>query len=356
MPTTNTSTIKESGGDYSSVAAWESAKQGNMVTADTIEKAVISGVWTAAEGEINFTGWTCDATRYAWVQQVLTEPKLDTTKHYFSKTGDPAQVGTVHVHTTANLQKFVLEGVQAVLKDASAGSNGAFGTNTAIAGQDIILILDKCVGVLDGNGADAVYCGLFLAGSVQARNCVTYLINDPSTNWCKGFGWVDAAEYNPTVENVCYNCTSSGFRGNARLAAGFYAHVANDNVIFKNCIAQDCTGWGYDYNTAAAYSSESRNCLSHDANVPAQGSGHLASKTLTFEDEANEDFRLADSDIDAIDAGIDMDADADLVVVEDFFATARVAGEYDLGYHEFVGVALDGIAAPADMALLTRVS
>jgi hypothetical protein len=338
MPTINVSTIKESGGDYSSVGAWESAKQGNMVTADTIEKGEISGTWTSPEGEINFNGWTCDATRYAWVHQTLTQTKLDTTKHYFNRTSNPTNVGLVHFNAiNGQFQKFRLTGIQARLNNNATGSKGAYGSN-ASGTYPFTVIMEGCIGVLDASNGAATYCALWLIGSVQMINCVGYAVNGIATKWTKGFGWVDAKEYNPTVENVIYHCTCVGFGDNSS-SSGIYAHdaVDGDDLFAKNCVVQDMTGAGkcYDELDVNSWNSSSRNCLADDTNVPANGSGHLSSKNLTFEDAANQDYRLADTDTDALEAGVDLRSDAEYAVTVDFFGNDRSwTATPDLGAHQ----------------------
>ena len=58
-------TIQQSGGDYTSLSAWEAGRQTNCVTADSIEMAVIQGSWSAADTtSLTINGWTTDAARY----------------------------------------------------------------------------------------------------------------------------------------------------------------------------------------------------------------------------------------------------------------------------------------------------
>jgi hypothetical protein len=70
MPTTVTKIVDTGGtGDYSSLAAWEAARQGNLISSDTIEKALCKCTKGAADtgGQLLFSGWTVDGTRYPMV-------------------------------------------------------------------------------------------------------------------------------------------------------------------------------------------------------------------------------------------------------------------------------------------------
>jgi hypothetical protein len=62
MPTTVTSTIKSSGGDYTSLSAWETAKQADLVAADQIQQAECYNF--ALSDNILIDGWTTSATQY----------------------------------------------------------------------------------------------------------------------------------------------------------------------------------------------------------------------------------------------------------------------------------------------------
>jgi hypothetical protein len=361
MATIVSTTIKEADGDYSSVGAWESGQQGNLVAADEIRKGVISGVWTSAESEVTFNGWTCDATRYAWVTQgYLTQTALDTTKHYFNVDGNPTLNGLVHVTGYAQLQKFVFEGLQARIQNCTTGSKGVFAT----AGTGVVdVILSGCIGIVDGGTSDAIYTGLWLYGSVRVINSICYHIN-AGAFWARGWGWVDAAEYNPTIENCLYHCTSYGYQDSSPEGAGYYVHDADDLVIAKNCVSTGHAGDAYYEGGADRWHTDSRNCLADDANVPDQGSGHLASKTITYVNAGARDLRLAATDTDAMEAGADLSADTEFAnmpatvgVHVDFFGNDRTwTSTPDVGAHQYTTAAGAGPTSPADAVDITVVA
>ena len=68
MATTVTKTIRASGGDYTTVSAWEAGRQAanaNLVTADVIEVGECYDDWeTGLANTCTISGFTADSTRY----------------------------------------------------------------------------------------------------------------------------------------------------------------------------------------------------------------------------------------------------------------------------------------------------
>lgn len=74
MPTTIVNEIRPSGGgDYTSLNAWESAEQRNLVSADEIEQAEVYSGGTATTGTFTIAGWTTDLTRRVIVKAASGE-------------------------------------------------------------------------------------------------------------------------------------------------------------------------------------------------------------------------------------------------------------------------------------------
>ena len=58
---------------YTSLSAWEAARQRDLVAANQIEVARIEGTWTNADtAPLSISGWTTDATRYI---RIYTAPE-----------------------------------------------------------------------------------------------------------------------------------------------------------------------------------------------------------------------------------------------------------------------------------------
>src|SRR3990167_9466847 len=77
MATTITSTIKPTGGDYTSLSAWEAAKQGNLVTLDQIQQAECYNMSDTTAVIVD--GWTTDATRYIEIYGVASDKTASNT-------------------------------------------------------------------------------------------------------------------------------------------------------------------------------------------------------------------------------------------------------------------------------------
>src|SRR3972149_2689414 len=71
MPTTITKTIKPSGGDYTSLSAWEAGMQKDLVTADEISVAECYSMSDTTA--VSIDGWTTDATRYIKIYTPISE-------------------------------------------------------------------------------------------------------------------------------------------------------------------------------------------------------------------------------------------------------------------------------------------
>ena len=74
MATEVTHTIRSSGGDYTSLSAWEAGEQRNLVDDDQIEIAECYNDWTnGLEDAPVIDGWTTDDTRYIKIYTPTSE-------------------------------------------------------------------------------------------------------------------------------------------------------------------------------------------------------------------------------------------------------------------------------------------
>ncbi|MHC4503555.1 MAG: hypothetical protein ACYTFI_09640, partial [Planctomycetota bacterium] len=199
MATTVHKYIKEDGsGDYTSVAAWESARQRNLVTADEIEHAHIQGTWTTAEtGQQSFGGWGTDNTRYIILEaegDARHAGKWKTDGHRWERAGSTPTFGVVQVSFNATpgagCNNIIFRGLQ-VRQIGDAGSRGCFGTSGAGASTRWVRI-ESCIAWVKDTTASAVYAGIFLEGCVQVVNSLAYATGNHASQWNKGWGWVDA--------------------------------------------------------------------------------------------------------------------------------------------------------------------
>lgn len=321
MATTRTRTVKSSGGDYTSLSAWEAGENADLVTLDEIRVAECYAMSDTAQ--VTIDGWTTSATQYIKVTTPAAERhtgKWDSTKYRLERS-DVLNAGVLYI-VEDNVR---IEGVQVY--------------NTSTAG-----FANACVIQSSGN----VYMShsIFRATNSGA-NGRNYAVNVRCNN---GYIW---------------NCVAWGARSNDGLSVGFRDNLAagaayvynctaydcsvgfheGDNgfdFVVKNCLAASCTvafqaGWNWpsacNYN---ATDNASTTTPGGSSNPP--GANSRASQTFTFVDAANGDFHLASTDAGAKDFGTDLSADANLAFSDDIDGQTR-SGSWDIGADEYVAAA-----------------
>ena len=166
MPVTVTKTIKSSGGDYTSLSAWEAANQGDLVTADEIRQAECYAFTDTTACVID--GSTTDATRYL---RVYT-PSAERHAGVFDSSKYNITLGTDFVRPLRVLDDFVrIEGLQ--LHQSGTGVN-AYGAMEATGPATSDIRVEACIlrsstsSTHDSNGATMSHGG----GSLTIRNTV----------------------------------------------------------------------------------------------------------------------------------------------------------------------------------------
>ena len=338
MPTIVThSIIQDGSGDYTTVQGWETGEQRNLVSADEIEHGIIQGTWPSAEtGELIVDGWSSDATRYIILEATGSSRHNGTfetgSAWAIEFTGAPSTFGVVFVEDNHWVD---LIGLQVSLKDNPNGSKAPYATGTGNS-FGLRLRMDSCIARQDGNEADANYSGLFLEGTVQLRNCLCFHIN-PTGFWARGWGWVSAVE--GAEQNLAYNCTAIGFKGDSSLASGFYINTQTDDVLIINCIASGTEGRAFLDNPGSGIASGSDfNAADKAIDAGARGVNSRESQSFTFVDALNNDFHLASGDTGAKGFGRDPSGMPVQSFTDDIDGDTRSA-PFDIGMDEFTEVA-----------------
>ena len=165
MATINTRTIKPSGGDYTSLAAWEAGRQGQLVTDNRCEIAECYAM--SDTGGLLFGGWTTDATH--WIKVIVAAGEghsgiWDASKYNLSGTG------TAHTITTAN-GWLTLDGLQANI------TGGYYGIYPLNAEKDIV---SNCI--IKGTASESRIRGIYITGSenIYIYNTIVYGITTQS--------------------------------------------------------------------------------------------------------------------------------------------------------------------------------
>lgn len=328
MATTRTRTVRPSGGDYTSLSAWEAGEQADLVTLDEIRVAECYAMSDTAQ--VTIDGWTTSTTQYIKVTTPTAERhtgKWDTTKYRLERS-DVLNAGVLYI-IEDNVR---IEGVQ-VYNTSTAG----FANTCAIQSPGAVYLSHSIFRATDSGANGKNYCVNVRANSAYIWNCVAWgaRSNDGLSvgfhdNLIAGAAYV----YNCTAYdcNVGYSESDNGF-----------------DFVMKNCIAAGCTqafqaGW-----THAAASNYNATDLAltttpGGSNNPP-GANSRASQTFTFVDAVNGDFRLQSSDAGAKDFGTDLSADANLAFSDDIDGQTR-SGSWDIGADEYIAAAASSFLFP----------
>ncbi len=321
MPTISTKTVKSSGGDYTSLSAWEAGEQANLVTGDTIAQAECYSFTDTTD--VLFGGWTTDATRYIRVYTPSTERypgKFDNTKYNLNV--DRVSLPVLRIEVL-NIR---FEGIQVkVNKTADGFIATGFQTNL-FSVSNVDIRIDQCL--VNFNNLDAVNytwnAGYHFntSGStnfnVYISNSVVYGVrgyNTTSGNW--GF------HVSGTATLLAYNCTAYDCSVGFDVGSG-------GTFIAKNCLAQGCT----DGFQGTFDSGSTNNCSDITSDAPGS---NAVTGTASFVDATNKDFHLSASDTVAKDAGTDLSGDATYPITIDIDYQTR-AGSWDIGADEVVSL------------------
>lgn len=148
----------------------------------------------------------------------------------------------------------------------------------------------------------------------MAINCLAYE--------CKTYGFNILAASG--ITNRALNCTAINCGMGFSIGQGATAGT----VVLTNCIGQDNASG--DFISDGLVTENVTYCLSKDATADDWGgAGNLINKDLGFANEAGDDWHLASTDTDAINAGIDLSATFD----DDIDFTVRAS--WDIGFDEY---------------------
>lgn len=260
-PTTSIRTIKQSGGNYSSLAAWEAGEQRSLPSNNQIVIAEIDGEWTSADTtQTNIDGWTTDSARYI---KIYTTPIarhkgiFETNKYRFAPSVDWAyslEVIEQNVFITglliANTSSFG-DGVLHLAAYTDGWSNQ---------------IIDSCIVYQCANGA-GFYC--------RRGDCII-------------------------INSIAYNCITGFFiTASFMLSAYFYNCIANNNSTYgfrcddyrsmyaKNCYASN--SGASDFSRGVSVGGSSENCYSEDG---SDSTTIILPANVLFKDLTNNDYHL----------------------------------------------------------------
>jgi hypothetical protein len=295
MATTITKTVKASGGDYTSLSAWEAGEQGDLVTADELRQAECYGFQDTSVCAID--GSTTDATRYLRVFAAAgaeaqlpfdtsgTAYRLTPAAHAITMSDDYTRIERIQVHPTGNNYAILVGApggrlVGCNLAGGGGGGGGGFFVNVSLGAGTFTVI--NCVGRNTGGG-NAYTFRIGATGTVVFYNCTAYAPANSARGFVQDAGTV-----------ICTNCLS----------------ITGTGAAFSGTFTDS------DYNASS------------DTSAP--GAASLLSIADPFVDAATFDFHLG-SGAGPIGAGTDLSG----TFTDDFDGDTR-SGSWDIGADEVV--------------------
>jgi len=306
MATIIIKTIKPSGGDYTSLAAWEAGEQRDLVTLNEI--AVAECYSMSDITAVLVSGWVTDATHYIRIYTPVAERhdgKWNTAGYRLEPDAQYVSVLDVRAPYTQ------IDGLQ--IRRTHVGSGDTRMVIIFNGGASNCRLTNS---ILTAPGVSSV--GLYMTSAsplFMYNNLIYDILGGAGVN---GYGSLFA--YNNTI----VGCVR-GFDHKTGDSSQIW--VLKNNLVSGSTTADYVNGSGtftVDY------------CASGDLSADDwAGTGNRISQTFTFVDALNKDFHLASADAGALDFGTDLSVDPNLSFTTDTDGQTR-SGVWDIGADEYV--------------------
>ena len=297
------------GTDYTSLNAWESGEEADLVTNNESKVATCRSTGGSADTTgLDIGGWTTDSDNYI---KIWTDPAEDYRHDGTAGSGYRLLPGTGKAVRIRDNQDYInIEGIE-----LGGGSSGDYDASVYIEASSYIdisycLMHGSKVGVWITNGSE---------NGVKIWNNIIYNTTDVSI----------IIEGGDTDANVVYNNTvyNSGSHG-VLLNSWKDAYITNNIVV-------DSTNNDFEIESDAEVESGSGHNISSDATAPGSNSKtsvSLSDLDFTNTSSGNEDFHIGQSSV-AKNAGKDLSSDANLPFSDDIDGSTRI-GAWDIGADE----------------------
>jgi len=302
MATIVIKTIKPSGGDYTSLSAWEAGEQRDLVTLNEIAVAECYSMQDTTAVTIN--GFTTDAAHYVEIRTPLSERhngKWDAAKYNLTVVdADALVLSDDHVRVI---------GLQIRVSSTVYGRNAIY---ISFPGISEFHLADN---ILDGQLNTLTTSGISTGTSatsalIKAWNNIIYGFH---RGWNGGIEIPSSGAGSYAYNNTVYDC-QYGFK------------ISTTNFELKNNLGAANNRTNFTGTPAAA----SDYNASDDA-TSTGGANDRVSQTFTFVDAVNRDLHLAATDTGARDFGADLSA----TFTDDIEGQLRTA-PWDIGADEYV--------------------
>jgi hypothetical protein len=328
-------TIAPTGGDYTSLAAWEAGEQTDLVTAGDTHVVEIQGDWSGGPDTtaVVVNGWTTSSTNDITIRTDAANKasaKWDASK-YVLNVPDSSTAG-IAIYS-AHLR---LVGVQVLLE--STTSSTQYGVRT-LTGAGHVFEADGCYFRGTVNGGTGAIVGIGSNNSNAFNLISTRCIYKDCTNGVTFSYAIDFTKTPYTGNHVAYSNTIYG------CVFGIRSNTAGASLIKNNLIAAGTSGSGvYDFHDTFATGSDYNATTSTD--TVGTGSNNISSATVVFRDAANHDLHITNGSTSIIDAGTDLSADATWPL-ESVDIDGESRGTWDIGADEWSPLEVVSIVAPS---------
>ena len=311
-------TVKESGGDYTSLAAWEVGEERNLVSLNEVAVAKISGAWASAEAG-NVEIGVIDRSD-SWVTSDLCRIKIycedDGARHVGKWTSDAYRIEGVGA--SGLLRPYVnfitIEGLQVGVTNGGSYSTCIGDRNAAIdRPTDNEIVIDGCICREISNSGTSMTYGIWTngGGNYKIRNCYMY-----------DFYRAGIIVYSQTRSLALENCTVYGVVGNGR---GIFL---NDSSMVScditNCAVFNCDDDIYNdaYGTFTYCATEDGVAGTGNVSITQSADNYAA----LVVDAGDGDFHVTTVSSELYQAGTDLSSD----FIKDISGKIRVA-PWDIG-------------------------
>ena len=325
-------TVESSGGDFTSLSAWEASRQADLVAAGDIEQAECFGFQDTAVLVVD--GWTTDASNYPRAYatagaEAQSPYNTDGTAYRLEPGVNITPVDVLELY-------FRIEHIQVKLLQGTSARNGIRFQSGGNGGRAV-----ACYALCDQNGQTSGSTGM--ATGVSGGGAPPVFFINGIADGFRSSGFFSTSGSGRAFH---YYCDAPNTGDGASAGDGFFG---GSGRIVKNCI-----GFGSDdEDYEPAYAAASTNNASEDTTAPG------GSPTTSISDPfvSSTDFHLASgSDVEG--QGADLSSDSDFAVSDDFDGVARDGSTPDCGAFEFVAtgetVSLGVASATFTGAALTR--
>lgn len=319
-------TIQSSGGDYTSLSAWEAAQQRDLVAQDEIAIAECYAFEDTTPLEI--LGWTTDDTRYIEVRAAPgAEARLPWSTNAYRLVGASYNavfdIGERHVRVK-NIQ------AENTRNNPAEGGARAFSNSILTEGTGSIVI-DGCVArrgnVITPSTGNPANFGFYGSSddalSVTIKNCISlghlngFYYNNSST--------VSASIY--MLNNLAVSASAYGF------AHTFYG-TGDTVVLLNNMSVGNGSGSWYSETTGDVLDFRGYNAGTDETTI---GTPAYHTQSFTFVNPSINDYRLSQSDMGSRAKGLDLTT-ASYGFTNDFLNQIRQTpwdiGPYETGIYE----------------------